>query len=699
VQNSDCPDVYECAGAGCRYTVIINEVSVGEPASVELFNSGSMSVNLQGWMLFWTDTLPATGFYVLPSFELHPGAYVQLVNNTNPNDATHIYLGSGITWFYPRGGSAALTDDAGIGVDFVRWEGDMTTPPGGTSWVEPIVLPSPRDDGESLSRDDSSTDKNSSDDWCLQVSTNDVFLEPVQNTDCPAVEECLRGGCSYGVKINEVGVGTAYVELYNSGSTTVDLDDWELAWTDTLPDSGSFLLPVFLLAPGAYVQLVEGGGSNDATHIYLGSSIAWDESRGGSASLSDENGVGVDFVRWGVDATAPPSGTSWMELSVLVTPLNDIESLSRDDSSTDRNSSEDWCITVPSDPAGAEPRQNPGCPLVPDCPQNGIEDPSYLYDDPGTYIVTLTVTDTNGCTDTHSASVTVGAYPATNVQPDSPVICLGDSQVLDANPWDGTPPYTYLWSPGGETTQTINVSPAVTTAYSVTVTDTIGCASGSGETVTVNPSPSTTITEVCGDPSSVLDSNPSGGTPPYTYVWSPGGETTQTISVPCSTGPYSVTVTDDNGCSDTSAPVNTCPCIGAPDEPSDENSPTPLEIVDTAATEILVEEIPAATQYVIYGNPLGSFQQPLADDKYDNGAQTSGCYASWAVTGPGEVTLSYAVPDDWWVVVSAWNPVGESSTGLDSVGTERNTVGFANPFLKIRHMRQKRHIRRSPPLS
>jgi subtilisin family serine protease len=687
VQNSNCPDVFECAGAGCRYTVIINEVNVGEPASVELYNSGSMSVDLQGWMLFWTDTLPASGFYVLPSFELHPGAYVQLVNNTNPDDATHIYLGSGITWFYPRGGSAALLDDAGIGVDFVRWEGDMTTPPGGTSWVEPSVLPSPLDDGESLSRDDSSTDKNSSDDWCLQVSTNDVMLEPVQNLDCPAVEECLQGGCSYGVRINEVGVGTSYVELYNSGSTTVDLDDWELAWTDTLPDSGSFLLPVFLLAPGAYVQLVEGSGSNNSTHIYLGDSIAWDESRGGSASLSDENAVGVDFVRWKWDVTPPPSGTAWVEVSVLPTPANVGESLSRDDSSADRNSSEDWCIASPSDPAGDEPYQNPGCPLVPDCPSNGIEDPSYLYDDPGTYIVTLTVADTIGCTDTHSASVTVGEYPATNIQPDGPVICPGDSQVLDANPWGGTPPYTFLWSPGGTQTQTINVSPAVTTAYSVTVTDAIGCAAGSNETVTVNPSPATTIAETCGDPTSVLDADPSDGTPPYTFLWSTGA-TTQTISVPCSTGLYSVTVTDAAGCSGTSPIFNTCPCSGQLPEPNPITG-SPLEALNKDGDLWLVEMVAGATQYNVYTNPIASFGLPSADDKYDNGAVVgTTCFLQVGPAldvqdnGDGTADMNYPLADNaWFLITAASSAAGsESTVGFDSAAIERSTVGTWAPM-------------------
>ena len=45
---------------------------------------------------------------------------------------------------------------------------------------------------------------------------------------------------------------------------------------------------------------------------------------------------------------------------------------------------------------------------------------------------------------------------------------------------------TYLWNPGGETSQTISVSPSATTTYNVLYTLN-GCeASGSGE-ITVNP--------------------------------------------------------------------------------------------------------------------------------------------------------------------------------------------------------------------
>ncbi|MEP7170799.1 MAG: PKD domain-containing protein, partial [Bacteroidota bacterium] len=61
--------------------------------------------------------------------------------------------------------------------------------------------------------------------------------------------------------------------------------------------------------------------------------------------------------------------------------------------------------------------------------------------------------------------------------------CMGDSAMLDA----GNPGNTYLWTPGGETTQTITVSSAG--QYSVAVTNSNGCSGIVNTTVNVNPLP------------------------------------------------------------------------------------------------------------------------------------------------------------------------------------------------------------------
>jgi hypothetical protein len=151
--------------------------------------------------------------------------------------------------------------------------------------------------------------------------------------------------------------------------------------------------------------------------------------------------------------------------------------------------------------------------------------------------------------------VTVSPNPApqTDILPGGPTnLCIGDSVTLDANPSGGTPPYSFLWSPGLETSQVITASPSITTTYTVTVTDSLLCTASSGETVTVLNPVSDIVPDapvICFGDSVLLSAVPAGGTPPYSYLWSPGGEMANAIVVsPAVTTTYSVTITDAIGC-------------------------------------------------------------------------------------------------------------------------------------------------------
>ncbi|MBK9737332.1 MAG: hypothetical protein IPO92_21215 [Saprospiraceae bacterium] len=116
---------------------------------------------------------------------------------------------------------------------------------------------------------------------------------------------------------------------------------------------------------------------------------------------------------------------------------------------------------------------------------------------------------------------------------------------------------SYLWS-NGETSSMIEVSPASTTTYSVTVMDCNGCTAESLRIVTVNPLPIPIITGIknlCYGESSILLA--SGGS---TYLWSNGASTTSITVTPNITTSYSVTVTTVNGCVEsTSATVTVHP--------------------------------------------------------------------------------------------------------------------------------------------
>jgi hypothetical protein len=114
--------------------------------------------------------------------------------------------------------------------------------------------------------------------------------------------------------------------------------------------------------------------------------------------------------------------------------------------------------------------------------------------------------------------------------------------------------FHYLWS-NGDTTQTATGLAAG--LHSVTVTDQAGCSSTlQFDIINLNGPVITQVSAVpplCHVFMSTMTVTVNGGTLPYSYLWSTGDTTIQIMVT--ATGDYSVTVTDANGCSVTSAPT------------------------------------------------------------------------------------------------------------------------------------------------
>ena len=146
-----------------------------------------------------------------------------------------------------------------------------------------------------------------------------------------------------------------------------------------------------------------------------------------------------------------------------------------------------------------------------------------------TYSVTI---NNNGCSDSDDILINVNPIPTANAGPDQN-ITAGASAILTANGGG-----TYLWSTG-ETTQSITVSPANTTAYTVTV-NTNGCEDNDTVLVIVDGqviADAGLDVTICEGENTILTAT--GGD---TYQWSTG-ETTESITVnPSQTTTYSVTV-------------------------------------------------------------------------------------------------------------------------------------------------------------
>ncbi len=170
----------------------------------------------------------------------------------------------------------------------------------------------------------------------------------------------------------------------------------------------------------------------------------------------------------------------------------------------------------------------------------------------GTY--TVTITDDNGCTDTVSATITEPTALVASASVNSNVSCNGGSDgSATASASGGTSGYSYSWAPSGGTNATATGLSAG--AYTVTITDANGCTDTANVTITEPTAVNATITAStnascpgASNGSATVTTN--GGIAPYNYSWSPSGGNNATATG-LSAGTYTVTVTDDNGCTDT----------------------------------------------------------------------------------------------------------------------------------------------------
>ncbi|MBK6408842.1 MAG: gliding motility-associated C-terminal domain-containing protein [Flavobacteriales bacterium] len=108
----------------------------------------------------------------------------------------------------------------------------------------------------------------------------------------------------------------------------------------------------------------------------------------------------------------------------------------------------------------------------------------------------------------------------------------------------GALPYSFLWNTGATSEQLTGLAAGT---YNVSVTDADGCTRQASYTL-IEPSALTATvgadTTICPGGQAVLTAQGAGGTPDYTYAWSPEGP----VVSPAQTTAYTVVVSDANGC-------------------------------------------------------------------------------------------------------------------------------------------------------
>ena len=361
-----------------------------------------------------------------------------------------------------------------------------------------------------------------------------------------SIDVTCNGGSNGEASVTATGGTTPYTYIWSSGGTT-----------DT--ETG--------LTAGTYTVTVSDGNScsasgnvtvnepNIITVVETITNVTCNGGNDGEISIIASGGSGAYFYSWSTGSNTPTAtGLYAGNVSVTVTDaadascsqifgpytINEPTAITATQSVTDATcyGGSDGSATV-NVSGGTSPYTYAWSSGGNGATETGLSAGSY----------SVTITDNNSCTTIENITVGEGAEIVLTMN-SSDATCGSSNGTADVSVSGGTPSYTYLWNTS-ETTD--NISNLAAGAYSVTVTDANGCNANS--TVNVGniggPTLSMTTTDVScfGANDATATVTATGGTTPYTYAWSSGGNTDTETGL--SGGTYTVTVTDASTCSST----------------------------------------------------------------------------------------------------------------------------------------------------
>gem|GEM_PF-1784411 len=318
----------------------------------------------------------------------------------------------------------------------------------------------------------------------------------------------------------------------------------------------------------------------------------------------------------------------------------------------------------------------------------GVQPYSYQWSTGSTFVVIynllpgdyqVTVTDATGEVASTTVTVVIGPEGIWLMPSSTPSSCGACDGTAQPHPMLGAPPYTYQWSDGQTTEVATGLCPG---EYSVTVTDTQGCANSAtvnvGSIGNLNVTATSTDTG-CSGTDGTATANPTGGVAPYTYTWSNGG-TTQSISG-LAPGSYTVTVTSADGCQGVATTVVSGG--GSTIDVSTTSTPTECGSTDGTATATSSGGVApfvynwsnGATTQTITGLAPGVYTVTVTDAQGCSSTSTAEVTGSSA---PDAGTISTTDPTTICASDGIPNPITVSVSGASTGSTAQWVVTDAN---------------------
>jgi hypothetical protein len=387
---------------------------------------------------------------------------------------------------------------------------------------------------------------------CTQNATAVVGQNTTQPTASAGPQGVLNCNANQ-VVLNGTSSSSGSQFTYLWTTTDGNITEGATTLTPTVNDDGSYAILVTNTANGCTNTASTGVVQRQpvAAAIAAQNDVLCNGNASGSATAAGSGGNGVFSYAWSNSAnTAAASNLSAGSYTVSVT---DGEGCGQTKTVTIAQPAE--LVPNATTTAQSAPGMNNGTATA--NPQGGTGNYAYQWSTgqttqsisdlaPGNY--TVSVSDANGCLKTQTVTVNAFGCSVLANTTATDVTCNGNADgTASISLSNAASPTVYAWSNGA---QTQSVSGLAAGSYNVSATDGNGCEVVASVEID-QPAPlganaTTTAITAANANDGTASANPTGGTGPFTYLWSTGGNT-QTITGLASAN-YTVSVTDANGC-------------------------------------------------------------------------------------------------------------------------------------------------------